>query len=238
EDASTRTKNGAGPCPTYVLWSKKTQDHSSNITGSSVFDFEADGKAEVVYADECFARVYSGVNGDVLFSQYHSSCTWLENPVVADVDGDFRSEMVVMSNTACGPVGVGQACGDLDTNGVDQSFVGQRCLHNQDCVSGVCDQGYCRCAASADCCAAKNDATCVEQGTQCAPPPTGTPGTGNTCRAPHPHGVQGIRVYKDAQNRWVRSRMIWNQHAYAVTNVNEDGTIPKTSQWASNWQDK
>ena len=28
---------------------------------------------------------------------------------------------------------------------------------------------------------------------------------------------------------------IWNQHAYAVTNVNDDGTIPKTSTWAANW---
>ena len=34
-----------------------------------------------------------------------------------------------------------------------------------------------------------------------------------------------------------RSRTIWNQHAYAVTHVNEDGTIPKTSQWKNNWDD-
>jgi hypothetical protein len=53
--------------------------------------------------------------------------------------------------------------------------------------------------------------------------------------AAHPHGVQGIRVYKDANDRWVRSRTIWNQHAYAVTHVNEDGTVPKTSQWVENW---
>lgn len=36
---------------------------------------------------------------------------------------------------------------------------------------------------------------------------------------------------------WVRSRTIWNQHAYAVTHVNEDGTIPKTSAWLNNWDD-
>jgi hypothetical protein len=29
--------------------------------------------------------------------------------------------------------------------------------------------------------------------------------------------------------------MIWNQHAYAVTHVNEDGSIPKTSEWKNNW---
>jgi len=33
----------------------------------------------------------------------------------------------------------------------------------------------------------------------------------------------------------VRSRTIWNQHAYHVTHVNEDGTIPQTSLWEKNW---
>lgn len=67
------------------------------------------------------------------------------------------------------------------------------------------------------------------------PPPAGTAGTGNTCRAAHPHGLQGIRVYSDANDNWVRSRTVWNQHAYAVTNVNDDGTIPKTDVWMNNW---
>src|SRR5206468_3974902 len=55
------------------------------------------------------------------------------------------------------------------------------------------------------------------------------------CRASHPHGVQGVRIYEDAADKWVRSRSIWSQHAYAVTHVNEDGTVPRTSQWATNW---
>src|SRR5690606_9074743 len=33
---------------TGVLWSQRSQDQSSNVTGSSVFDFEGDGRAEVV----------------------------------------------------------------------------------------------------------------------------------------------------------------------------------------------
>ena len=231
-------------CPTFVLWDRKTQDHSSNITGSSVFDFQATGTAQVVYADECFARVFNGQNGAVQFSQYHSSCTWLENPIVADVDGDFHAELVVPSNVACAPGALadGIDCsGSLDTAdtdggvGVDITFVGEQCQQNGDCVSGVCDVGYCRCVTSADCCALANGAACIEQGLECAVPPAGTPGVGNTCRAPHPHGVSGITVYKDAKNRWVRSRTIWNQDAYAVTNVNENGTIPSTSTWASNW---
>lgn len=224
-----------GACPDYILWSKHTQDHSSNITGSSVFDFAGAGTPEVVYGDECFARVFSGFDGTVLFSQYHSSCTWIENPVVADVTGDFHSEIVVPSNLACGMGSAGIPCGQLDANGVDSIFVGAQCQTNADCISNSCVSGYCRCTTSAQCCSANSDAACIEAGTECEPPPAGTPGTGNTCRAPHPHGLQGIRVYGDAKDRWVQSRQIWNQHAYAVTNTNEDGTIPSTSTWPANW---
>jgi hypothetical protein len=225
-----------GACPDYILWSTKSQDHSSNITGSSVFDFPGAGTPEVVYADECFARVFSGFDGTVLFSQYHSSCTWIENPVVADVDGDFHSEIVVPSNLACGTGTAGIPCtGSLDANGVDADFVGAQCQTDTDCISTSCVSGYCRCTTSAQCCTLNDDAMCIEAGTQCVPPPTGTPGTGNTCRAPHPHGLQGIRVYKDAKDRWVQSRQIWSQHAYAVTHISETGTVPTTSTWTSNW---
>ncbi len=227
---------GGGACPDKVLWSRGSQDISSNVTGSSIFDFEADGKAEVVYADECFTRVYSGLEGRVIFSRYRSSCTWLENPVVADTDGNFRADLVVPSNTACGPVGVGISCTrNIEQGDIDTQFAGLVCLANSDCVSGICDNGLCRCTTSADCCGDKDVTKCEDFGTKCAVPPAGTPGNGNTCRANHPHGVQGIRVFSDAADRWVRSRTIWNQYSYAVTNVNEDGTIPKTSAWLNNW---
>lgn len=226
-----------GACPDKILWSRATQDVSSNVTGSSVFDFEADGKAEVVYADECFTRVYSGTDGAVLFSRHRSSYTWNENPIVADVDGDFRAELVVPSNTAGGPIGVGASCtAQTDpVTTIDRQFAGLRCLANSDCVSNVCDAGLCRCVTSADCCTDKDIAKCEGFGTRCAAPPTGTPGAGDTCRANRPWASQGIRVYEDAADRWVRSRTIWNQHAYAVTNINEDGTVPKTSAWTRNW---
>ena len=46
--------------PDGVLWVQPSQDASSNVTGSSVFDFDGDGQAEAVYRDECFIRVYNG----------------------------------------------------------------------------------------------------------------------------------------------------------------------------------
>ncbi len=47
-------------------------------------------------------------------------------------------------------------------------------------------------------------------------------------------GVAGIRVFRDRQDGWVNTRRIWNQHAYSVTNVNEDGTIPLYA--VDNWR--
>ncbi|NUQ78404.1 MAG: VCBS repeat-containing protein, partial [Polyangiaceae bacterium] len=163
-----------------IAWSRSTQDLSSNITGSSIFDFEADGNAEVVYGDECFVRVYNGVTGDVLFSQYRSSCTWYENPIIADVDGNFRADLVTPSNKACSASGDGILCQTLDQNGVDPQFPGLRCETNADCVSGACESGFCRCTTSAQCCGAMDDAACLEEGFKCAPPPAGTPGAGDT----------------------------------------------------------
>jgi hypothetical protein len=88
-----------------VLWSQPSQDQSSNVTGSSVFDFDANGSAEAVYADECFLRVYEGATGKVLFSAARSSGTTYENPVIVDVDGDYRTEIVSSVNDYAGTLG-------------------------------------------------------------------------------------------------------------------------------------
>jgi len=48
----------------------------------------------------------------------------------------------------------------------------------------------------------------------------------------YPQGTMSpsVIVLGDAKSRWVPTRRIWNQHAYHVTNVREDGTIPKTQK--------
>ncbi|MFW5966641.1 MAG: CARDB domain-containing protein [Persicimonas sp.] len=81
-----------------ILWSNEVQDLSSSRTGSSVFDFEGDGRAEVVYNDECFLRVYDGVDGTVLFEEANTTRTGSEYPIIVDVDADFNAEIVVVSN--------------------------------------------------------------------------------------------------------------------------------------------
>ena len=50
----------------------------------------------------------------------------------------------------------------------------------------------------------------------------------NTCiNQPCGEGSPTVQVIRDVQDRWAQPRRIWNQHAYHVTNVREDGTIPK-----------
>jgi hypothetical protein len=80
-----------------LLWKTGNHDFSSSVTGSTVFDFEGDGKAEVVYADECWLWVFDGTNGNVRLAVSHSSFTATEASIVADIDGDGHAEMLIPS---------------------------------------------------------------------------------------------------------------------------------------------
>jgi hypothetical protein len=145
-----------------VLWSRATQDLSSSVTGSSVFDFQGDGAAEVVYNDECYLRVYDGATGAVLMERENSSRTSTEYPIVVDVDGDNRSEFVVVANR--------------------DKIERDNCPY---CVDG------------------------------------------------QPCGKAGVSAFGDPENRWMRTRRVWNQHAYHVTNVSPLGEVPAVEP--DNW---
>jgi hypothetical protein len=126
-----------------VMWSNTVSDYSSSQTGSSVFDFEGDGLAEVVYADEHTLWVFDGATGAVKMEQPgHASGTLMEYPLIADVDNDGTTEIIVASN--------------------NYTFA----------------------------------------------------------------GWNGITVIGDAEESWMESRPIWNQYAYHITNVENDGSIP------------
>jgi hypothetical protein len=146
------------PAPAIsVLWSVATADASSSRTGSSIFDFEGDGAAEVLYNDECYLRVYDGKTGAVRVQIASSSATAAQYPIAVDVDGDNHTELVAVS-----------------------------------------DDKY-----------------------QLAGSTPGCPGytAGEALR-------HGVFVYGDPENKWVRTRRIWNEHSYHVGNVGADGSIP------------
>ncbi|HWB79611.1 MAG TPA: VCBS repeat-containing protein [Nannocystaceae bacterium] len=133
-----------------MLWTNGTQDISSGVTGSSVFDFEGDGISEIVYADETRLWVFAGNDGGVkLEYDGHSSGTRLEYPSVADVDGDGHAEIIVAHE-------------HYQTNHV------------------------------------------------------------------------GVTVIGDANDSWRPARALWNQHAYHISHISDDGTVPAAPQ--PSWQ--
>jgi hypothetical protein len=142
-----------------VMWEQPIEGGAQGVSGSTAFDFEGDGRVELVHAAGSSLRIYEGATGAVRFAAPHSSTTLYESPVVADVDGDGSAEIVIATNstTTSGPA--------------------------------------------------------------------------------------GLRVWRDSQHGWVSTRPIWNQHAYSVVNVNEDGSIPRRPEvpwryntFRANWQ--
>lgn len=174
-----RTGGGACSETNLIRWQTVTQDLSSSRTGSSVFDFQGDGAAEVIYNDECFLHVYDGTTGaDVLEEIFpNSSRTGSENPVVVDVDRDGNSEIVVPANR-------------------DQAVSRDNCPD------------------------AYAEAFGVEVGELPADFATGT---------------RGVFALGDPSDRWVRTRPVWNQHSYHVTNVDDRGGVPTVE--SDNWLD-
>ena len=130
------------------LWSAATKDVSSNRTGSSVFDFDGDGRNEVIYGDEWFLRIYPGTEPDcsatppgpgcdqdmtddeILFIDIQSSGTRVEYPVIADVDGDFKAEIVVSTNNIFDAGDIGDAGVEVFEDRLD-NWVGTLPIWNQ-----------------------------------------------------------------------------------------------------------
>jgi len=81
-----------------IRWKVANFDCSSRVTGSSVFDFDGDGRAEVLYEDEQAFRAFDGRTGAVRFAIANHSHTRLEMPIIADVDNDGNAEIVFVEN--------------------------------------------------------------------------------------------------------------------------------------------
>jgi len=86
--------------PDGILWSSPVQDESAAFTASSVFDFDGDGRAEVVYNDECYLDVLDGPTGTPLLRLPNQNTTALPYALVADVDADGNAEIVAPVHTA------------------------------------------------------------------------------------------------------------------------------------------
>ena len=77
-----------------LKWRTVINEETSGFTGCTLFDFNGDGKSEVVYRDEQFVYIING-DGTVNTSEPCISRTSREYPIVADVDGDGSTELCV-----------------------------------------------------------------------------------------------------------------------------------------------
>ena len=120
-DATPQGNNACTGGP-GIRWKVPNQDCSSRVTGSSVFDFDGDGAAEVIYNDERDFRIFSGLDGAILFDQPNHSHTRLEYPDIVDVDNDGNAEIVFIENgwgqTAENPTTPIQVWGDSNDSWV------------------------------------------------------------------------------------------------------------------------
>ncbi|MDP5202289.1 DUF1573 domain-containing protein, partial [Flavobacterium sp. DG2-3] len=87
--------------PGNLVWDLATTD-SSGETGISSFDFNGDGIQELVYNDETQIRIINGnTTTPVNLAVFNSGTeTWMEHPVIADVDNDGQAEMVAFTGAA------------------------------------------------------------------------------------------------------------------------------------------
>ncbi|MCH2045612.1 MAG: FG-GAP-like repeat-containing protein [Saprospiraceae bacterium] len=95
--------NAGSPGTLSVLWERTSLDDGSGMTGSSLFDFEADGRVEVVYSDEEHLFIWDGATGVDKTVITARAGTRTEYPLVVDVDADGQAEIVLTVQTGNGP---------------------------------------------------------------------------------------------------------------------------------------
>lgn len=66
----------------------------SGLSSLSLFDFDADGRSEIVYRDETRLQLINGMNGARLYTYPCISGTGVDYPTVADIDGDKEAELL------------------------------------------------------------------------------------------------------------------------------------------------
>jgi hypothetical protein len=116
-----------------VRWVRPNDDCTSAETGSSAFDFDGDGKSEVVYADELTLGIYDGASGEALLGTCLTNRTLTEYPVIADVDGDGVADLVAVANshTALTCDGRGSSAGVRVFGSLDDGWVRAPGIWNQ-----------------------------------------------------------------------------------------------------------
>ncbi|CAM4243462.1 choice-of-anchor A family protein [Pseudoalteromonas ostreae] len=87
-------------------------DPSSKRAGVITYDFNGDGKDEIVNIDETGLNVFSASENKLIYKSPQSSGTIWEYPIIVDLDGDGSGEIISVSNKLFLPDGA------IGTNGI------------------------------------------------------------------------------------------------------------------------
>ncbi|MEM7155209.1 MAG: VCBS repeat-containing protein [Myxococcota bacterium] len=124
---STADTYGAYEANLDIMWQTPVSD-LSGVASSTAFDFLGDGRAEAMYGDEDSIFVF-GDQGQELMQLPRRSPTYIEYPVVADVDNDGSAEIIFTSESD--PV-IGQDYPTLQVFGdADDRWIPARRIWNQ-----------------------------------------------------------------------------------------------------------
>lgn len=87
-----------------LFWSLVIDD-TSGSTGTALFDFNQDGKNEIIHRDEKSLRIIDGSTSSpniLLIQNNVKSGTVQENPIVVDCDADGEAEIITLGATSSG----------------------------------------------------------------------------------------------------------------------------------------
>lgn len=106
-----------------LLWVRTINDSLSGILALTVYDFNNDGKPEVVYRDSQELVVVDGITGATkIWSATCQSHTFTEGPVIADVNGDGNTDICVPCYTNAGAFDVTKATAQQQSLGQTRMY--------------------------------------------------------------------------------------------------------------------
>lgn len=81
-----------------LVWAIEIDDFGSGKIGVTAFDFNGDGRDEVIYQDHNKVAILNSLTGKTLFETANSTGTLWEYPIVADLEGDDNAELIFVAN--------------------------------------------------------------------------------------------------------------------------------------------
>ncbi len=227
------------------------------ITGNTIYDIDgrriwrdtsySDGSISVANLDEDpegeFVVAYGNTfrahdtNGDLLWGDITiPSGNILSSPAIADLDGDGRVEVVIAGGNELDVVhadgslmwkahvsdqsgATGASVFDFDGDGVPEVVY----IDEVEMIAYNGADGVVKFRSGEHTSVTMYDYPVVAD----------VDGNGHADIVVMDEGAAGMEVFRDASDAWAPAREVWNQHAYSITNINDDLTVPvsQTPNW-------